>query len=162
MDPPQKYDFVQVIAKSIKSHLYHWVKIIKFHLKWVKMGPLRLRIYFLGYFDMGISVLILPDSLDSVFGSFLRISWPMFFGKSPILPLYRALSTPWKGLYWPFFSWKQTDVNVSRKYFRHRWQQRQVSSTGINLFDRHESLRQACVSPTGMSLSDRHKSLRQA
>ena len=51
-------------------------KIIKFNVKWVKMGPLRLRIYFLGYFDMGISVLILPDSLDSVFGSFLRISWP--------------------------------------------------------------------------------------
>ena len=77
-----------------------WVKIIKFDLKWVKMGPLRLRIYFLGYFDMGISVLILPDSLDSVFGSFLRISWPNFFQKSPILPLYRALLTPWKGPCW--------------------------------------------------------------
>ena len=58
-----------------------YFKIIKFHLKWVKMGPLRLRIYFLGYFDMAISVLILPDSLDSVFGSFLRISRPEFFSK---------------------------------------------------------------------------------
>ena len=56
-------------------------KNLKNHLKWVKMGPLRLRIYFLGYFDMAISVLILPDSLDNVFGSFLRISWPKNFPK---------------------------------------------------------------------------------
>ena len=65
--------FLRFVKKS-------W-KIIKFHLKWVKMGPLRLRFYFLGYFDMAISVLILPDSLDSVFGSFLRISWPKNFSK---------------------------------------------------------------------------------
>ena len=68
-----------VSSTGIRS--YPWLKIIKFNLKFVKMGPLRLRIYFLGYFDMGISVLILPDSLDSVFGSFLRISWPNFFSK---------------------------------------------------------------------------------
>ena len=77
-------DFFYALLKNI-------IKNVEFYLKWYKMGPQRLRIHILGYFDTLISILIVLDSQNNVFARFLKISLYILFGISLIFPSYRAL-----------------------------------------------------------------------
>ena len=101
---PKKYSRVEKL--SFFEYLFRPLKKHRISFKIGQDESPESENFFLGYFDMADSVLILPDSLDSVFKSFLRISCPKKFTKiayftikkGPIDPLKRAFLTPWKGV----------------------------------------------------------------
>ena len=74
MDPPSKVRFCSSYSKIHKITFLSLSKNHQISSKIGQNGSPEPKNFFLGYFDMAVSVLILPDSLDSVFGSFLKIS----------------------------------------------------------------------------------------
>ena len=74
MDPPSKVRFCSSYSKIHKITFLSLSKNHQISSKIGQNGSPEPKNFFLGYFDMAVSVLILPDSLDSVFGSFFRIS----------------------------------------------------------------------------------------